>query len=176
MHSLIRRLCVAPLPGVPWRGRLSAGGVTVACTLGPAGVRRDKREGDGATPAGRFRLLRAYLRPGARGLRPASLPVQATRRDDLWCDAPGHALYNRAARAPLAAGHEAMWRADHVYDLVVVLDHNQRPRAQGRGSAIFFHLTREPPAPTAGCVAISAADMRRLLPRLGRGAVMLVRR
>ena len=176
MHSLVRRLCVAQAPGGTWSGRLSAGGVTMACTLGPAGVTHAKREGDGATPAGRFGLLSAFVRPGAQGLRPRLLPTRVTRRDDIWCDAPGHALYNRPARLPLRVSHENLWRADHVYDLVIVLDFNLRPRRQGRGSAIFFHLTRDRPAPTAGCVAISAADMRRLLPRLGRGAVMVVRR
>jgi L,D-peptidoglycan transpeptidase YkuD (ErfK/YbiS/YcfS/YnhG family) len=176
MHSLVRRLCVAQAPGGKARGRLSAGGVTIACRLGPAGVTHAKREGDGATPAGRFALLSAYMRPGARGLRPSSLPARVTRRDDICCDAPGHALYNRPARLPLRVSHENLWRADHVYDLVIVLDYNLRPRRQARGSAIFFHLTREIPAPTAGCVAISAADMRRLLPRLGRGVCMIIRR
>ena len=176
MHSLVHALCVAQTPGLRGRGRLSAGGVTIPCMLGPAGVRQDKREGDGATPAGRFALLFAYLRQGARGLRPRRLPARITRRDDLWCDAPGHALYNRPARPPLRVSHENLWRADGVYDVVIVLNYNLRPRRQGRGSAIFFHLARETPAPTAGCVAISAADMRRLLPRLSHKACMIIRR
>ena len=176
MHSLVRRLCVVQAPGGKWKGRLNAGGVTMPCTLGPAGVTQMKRESDGATPAGRFALLFAYLRPGARGLRPRRLPARTTRRDDLWCDAPGHGLYNRPARPPLRVSHEKLWRADGVYDVVIVLDYNLRPRRQGRGSAIFFHLAREIPAPTAGCVAISAADMRRLLPRLSHKACMIIRR
>ena len=67
-----------------------------------------------------------------------------------------------------------MWREDHLYDLTFVLDQNFSRRAKGRGSAIFFHLARPGLTPTAGCVAISAADMRKLAPRLGRGAVMAI--
>ena len=67
-----------------------------------------------------------------------------------------------------------MWREDHLYDLTFVLDQNFTRRAKGRGSAIFFHLARPELTPTAGCVAISAADMRKLAPRLAARAVMWI--
>jgi L,D-peptidoglycan transpeptidase YkuD (ErfK/YbiS/YcfS/YnhG family) len=67
-----------------------------------------------------------------------------------------------------------MWREDHLYDLVFVLDQNFSRRAKGRGSAIFFHLARVALTPTAGCVAISAADMRKLAPRLARHTIMVI--
>jgi L,D-peptidoglycan transpeptidase YkuD (ErfK/YbiS/YcfS/YnhG family) len=67
-----------------------------------------------------------------------------------------------------------MWRDDHLYDLTFVLDQNFLRRAKGRGSAIFFHLARPGFSPTAGCVAISAADMLKLAPRLARGAVIAI--
>lgn len=144
--------------------------------LGPAGVTFAKREGDGATPAGSFALLRAYYRAAASAMLPRGLARQPISRAAIWCDAVGHALYNRPGRLPFSPSHERLWRDDRVYDLAIVLDYNIRPRAQGRGSAIFFHLTRAPPAPTAGCVAISAAAMRRLAPRLGASATMTIRR
>jgi L,D-peptidoglycan transpeptidase YkuD (ErfK/YbiS/YcfS/YnhG family) len=160
--------------GPPGRGRLHAGGLALPCALGPAGVKRLKREGDGATPAGRFRLLDAYWRAD-RAPRPRLfLPLAAIRPGDLWCDDPGAALYNRPARAPLKAGCEQMRRADRLYDVVVTLDHNQRPRVRGLGSAIFFHIAREGFAPTQGCVAIAPEAMRRLLPRLSRRAVLVI--
>ena len=137
---------------------------------------RMKREGDGATPIGRFELHSMYRRNDGPASRYPSLGCRAIRPDDIWCDTPGHPLYNRRCRGHLSVSHENLWRNDHIYDVIVVLDYNMRPRVHGRGSAIFFHLTREPPAPTAGCVAISAAAMRRLLPRLRKGAVMLIRR
>jgi L,D-peptidoglycan transpeptidase YkuD (ErfK/YbiS/YcfS/YnhG family) len=60
-----------------------------------------------------------------------------------------------------------MWRADELYDYVVVLDHNQRPRVRGRGSAIFLHAARPGYPPTEGCIAVAKADMMKLLLRLG---------
>lgn len=160
--------------GRPGRGRLLVGDLALPCALGPAGVVRRKREGDGGTPAGRYRLLFGYYRAD-RGQRPrVALPIAPIRAGDLWCDDPGSALYNRPARAPLAAGHEDLRRDDRLYDVVLVTDHNQRPRRRGGGSAIFFHIARDGLPPTQGCVAIAPDAMRRLLPRLRRGATLVI--
>ena len=75
---------------------------------------------------------------------------------------------------PHPARHERLWRDDAVYDVIVELGYNDDPPVAGRGSAIFFHCAREGLAPTAGCVALRQADMRRLLPRLTRKTVMVV--
>jgi L,D-peptidoglycan transpeptidase YkuD (ErfK/YbiS/YcfS/YnhG family) len=56
-----------------------------------------------------------------------------------------------------------MWRADGLYDVVVVLDYNLQPRAMGRGSAIFLHCARDGYAPTEGCVAVERGELVRLL-------------
>jgi L,D-peptidoglycan transpeptidase YkuD (ErfK/YbiS/YcfS/YnhG family) len=77
-------------------------------------------------------------------------------------------------RLPYPASAEAMWRADHLYDLVVVLDHNQRPRIRGGGSAIFMHLARPGFAATEGCVALEPAALRRMLAWCGPGSVIEV--
>ena len=149
------------------RGLLLIDGRAIACALGPAGIRRDKREGDGGTPAGRYRLLGGFVRDGTwRGVA-RRLSLRRTRADDGWCDDVGHAAYNRRVTLPCAASHERLLRDDAVYDIVLVLDHNQRPRVRGRGSAIFIHLARPGFTPTAGCIALGAADMRRLAGRLG---------
>ena len=67
-----------------------------------------------------------------------------------------------------------MWREDALYDLTFVLDQNFSRRVQGRGSAIFFHIARPDLSPTAGCVAIPQAAMRRLAPRVARGATIFI--
>ncbi|MBK9081128.1 MAG: L,D-transpeptidase family protein [Rhizobiales bacterium] len=149
-------------------------GLTLPCALGPAGVRHGKREGDGATPAGRYRLLFGYFRADRTQRPNAALPLVAVRARDGWCDDPAHRLYNRPARLPLSASAETMRREDRLYDVVIVTDHNQRPRVRGRGSAIFFHIAREGFTPTQGCVAISPDAMRRLLPRLARSAEIVI--
>ncbi len=56
-----------------------------------------------------------------------------------------------------------MWREDGVYDLVVVLGHNDDPVVAGAGSAIFLHLARPDYSPTEGCVALARPDLERLL-------------
>lgn len=152
--------------GRPHEGRLMLGGLVIPCALGRAGIVIDKREGDGGTPAGRWRLERFYLRRPAR----LAVPWRLTRRDDLWCDDARSFLYNRPLRRPQKVSCEEMWRADGLYDVVGVMSHNLRPRVRGRGSAIFFHIADAALGPTAGCVALRAQEMRRLLPRLSRRA------
>ncbi|WP_183188753.1 L,D-transpeptidase family protein [Ancylobacter tetraedralis] len=159
-------LRVVARPGLPTRGWLFAGGPPMPVALGRTGIRRDKREGDGATPAGIWhpRELRYRADHGQRPL--TRIPARPTRREDGWCDDPTDGRYNRPVRLPFAPSHEDMWRADALYDLVIVLDHNERPRARRRGSAVFLHLAREGFEPTAGCIAFRRADLTRLLARL----------
>lgn len=164
----ISRLRVSQAAGSRANGWLTIGTLTIPCKLGPAGIVHRKVEGDGATPAGSFHLYRGFYRPDRLRRPRTAIPLQPQRPSDGWCDDRASGQYNRPVPHPSPASHEAMWRDDPIYDVVLILDHNHRPRVRGAGSAIFFHLTRTPPAPTAGCVAISAAAMRRLLPRLAR--------
>jgi L,D-peptidoglycan transpeptidase YkuD (ErfK/YbiS/YcfS/YnhG family) len=177
--GLLKTLAVrraARLPGEQGpRGHVKAGGVTLICALGRAGVTRMKREGDKATPAGRMALVQGYFRAD-RGLRPfCRIRLDALPPDLGWCDDAGSPLYNRPHAIPARAGHEAMWRPDGLYDIVFVLDYNLHPRRAGRGSAIFLHCAKPGFKPTLGCVALRPDDLRRLLPRLGRKVTLVVR-
>ncbi len=172
MSQRLSLLRVRPLAATRARGWLTAGPLRIQCALGPAGVVRIKREGDGGTPAGRFALLWGYYRPDRTRPRAAGISLKPMRRDQGWCEDPMSPRYNRPVRLPAVDCTDRMWRNDHLYDLTFVLDQNFSRRAKGRGSAIFFHLARPGLTPTAGCVAISPSDMRRLAPRLARGAVM----
>jgi L,D-peptidoglycan transpeptidase YkuD (ErfK/YbiS/YcfS/YnhG family) len=174
MPARLSLLRVRPSVGDRARGWLTAGPFRIACALGPAGIARLKREGDGATPAGRFRILWGYYRPDRKRPDAGAIPLRAMRRDDGWCERPESPNYNRPVRLPAPDATDRMWRADPLYDLAFVLDQNFTRRAKGRGSAIFFHLARPGLTPTAGCVAISASDMRRLAPRLGARATMAI--
>ncbi|WOI53218.1 L,D-transpeptidase [Parvularcula sp. LCG005] len=159
---------------------LSAGPYTIPAKLGRAGLvpeGAEKKEGDGATPQGRFALRQVYYRPDRMPRPRTDLTVMPLKPDDLWCDDPAHVLYNRPVSTPFAASHEDMWREDRCYDIVIVLDQNLTRPVPGAGSAIFFHLTTNDhqPGPTEGCVAIAPTDMMRLLPHLSRGVVMEIR-
>jgi L,D-peptidoglycan transpeptidase YkuD (ErfK/YbiS/YcfS/YnhG family) len=156
-------------------GRFHAGGTVLSCAVGRAGISHAKREGDHATPAGTFRLLGGLFRRD-RVLRQAwALPIAELKRSHGWCDDPASPSYNRQVALPCRASHEKLWRDDRLYDLVVVIGYNVYPRCKFRGSAIFLHCARPDFAPTEGCVALSYSDLRRLLPRLSRRAVLTVR-
>ena len=144
-------------------GRFELAGQVLRAALGRGGVRADKREGDGATPAGLLTLRRVLYRAD-RGQRPdCAVPAEPLAPDDGWCDDPAHPDYNRRIRLPHPARHEALWRADALYDLIGVLGWNDSPPVPGRGSAIFLHVARDDLAPTDGCVALPAPVLRRVL-------------
>lgn len=140
--------------------------------IGRGGLARAKREGDGATPVGRLRIVGLLWRPD-RLPRPARWAKPIGPRD-LWCDAPEHPAYNQPVRAPFAASHEKMRRADPLYDIVMVTDWNHPKAAPGRGSAIFVHQRRHLGFPTAGCIALRRADLIRLARLIRPGDEILV--
>ena len=142
--------------------------------LGRAGIRANKREGDGATPRGSFRLKRLWWRAD-RLPRPATfLPVRRIREDDAWSEDPADRRYNRPVRRATGEPGDRLKRTDHLYDLIIEIDHNDRPRVAGRGSAVFIHIARDKFLPTAGCVALEAKTLRRLLARLGPRTKIIV--
>lgn len=136
------------------------------CALGSGGVQRTKREGDGATPIGSFSLRQVFYRPDRLPQPASGLPIRALTPDDGWCDDPGHSDYNRLVRLPFGASHEFMWREDNLYDVVVVIGHNDDPPEPGLGSAIFIHRATADLAPTEGCVALARESLIDLLPSL----------
>ncbi len=151
---------------------LWARGRVLPCSIGRSGLTSTKREGDGATPLGRHRIVGLLYRPD-RTARPAAW-AQPILPGDLWCDASGHPAYNHATRAPLAASHEAMRRPDPLYDIVLVTDWNWPDARPGAGSAIFLHQWRRPGFPTAGCIAMARRDLAWLASVLRPGEELLV--
>jgi L,D-peptidoglycan transpeptidase YkuD (ErfK/YbiS/YcfS/YnhG family) len=140
-------------------GLLIGAGQRFRAALGRSGITTQKHEGDGATPAGLLRLVRVLYR--ADRVKPPACPVplEPIGPQDGWCDDAADAAYNKPVRLPCPASHEALWREDHVYDVIGVLDWNLDPIVTGRGSAIFFHVAPPDYAPTAGCVALSLPDV-----------------
>lgn len=162
-------IIVRPDGRIDWHND-SADGV-----LGRGGVRIDKREGDGATPAGRFPLRQAWWRADRVARPDTALPCQMVGVDDGWCDDPADPAYNCRVKLPYPARHERLWRDDHIYDLLMVIGHNDDPVVAGAGSAVFVHLTRPTRAATDGCVALDEPDLRRLLAVARPGDFLVVR-
>jgi len=163
----LRDIAVRARPGRRSQGLLQAGPLVVPVALGRAGIRANKREGDGATPRGRFRPLRLWWRPD-RMLRPRTLvPARPITRTVAWSEDPSDRNYNRPVTRSANEPGDRLWRSDALYDLFIEIDHNVRPRIAGRGSAVFIHVARPGLAPTAGCVALRLQDLWRLSQRLG---------
>lgn len=167
-------LAVRRLSASSRRGILELGQLRWPCALGRSGISARKREGDGATPRGRYHIIRAYYRPDKFLRLCCTLPQHPIRPHDGWCDAPDDPNYNRKIRLPYAASAERLWRPDGLYDAVLVIDHNSSPRARGRGSAIFLHVARANYGPTEGCVALARRDLRLLMSRLPKGTKLLI--
>ena len=168
MHKrTLSRLIVRRRAGDPRQGWLRAGLRTLPVALGRGGVKANKREGDGATPRGTFRLKRLWWRAERHARPPTLLPARRIRQDDGWCEDPADRRYNQPVKLAPASNADRLARADDLYDFIIELDHNTRPRIKGRGSAVFIHAAREGFAPTAGCVALDRKTLRRLLASLG---------
>jgi L,D-peptidoglycan transpeptidase YkuD (ErfK/YbiS/YcfS/YnhG family) len=150
------------------------GPLRLPCALGRGGVTWLKREGDGATPVGRYPLEELIVRrdrlPGPR----TCVPARAMRPTDAWEEEPRSGRYNRLVHRHAAAAGDRLWREDRLYDVVGVLGWNRRERASYRGSAIFLHLCRPDGGPTAGCIALEPRDLKLLLARCGGRPVFLV--
>jgi L,D-peptidoglycan transpeptidase YkuD (ErfK/YbiS/YcfS/YnhG family) len=158
---------VKPAAGNPRRGWLTAGQLTIPVALGRGGILANKREGDGGTPRGSFRPRQLWWR-GDRHSRPQTfLPARSIGDTDAWCEDPGDRHYNQWIRRGEGEGGDRLKRADQLYDFIIEIDHNTRPRIAGRGSAVFLHLARDNFGPTAGCVSMTKAAMLQLLRRLG---------
>lgn len=170
----VRKIVVRSTNPRSQQGRLTCGNLVVRCALGRGGILALKREGDGATPRGQFRLESARYRSDRLRCPRTAVPLSITRTDDGWCDAANDPNYNRAVTHPYPASAEKLWRTDGLYDVFVVLDYNRRPRRRGRGSAIFLHVAGEGLAPTEGCVALARRDLLKLLPLVNRNTRLVV--
>lgn len=142
----------------------------IPCAIGRGGVPVHKVEGDSGTPAGTLPLRRVLYRADRIAVPATRLPRAPIGPDDGWCDDSNDMSYNRPVRLPHPGRHERLWREDGLYDLLAVLGWNDAPVVPGRGSAIFLHVARADLAPTEGCVAVSLAELRRLLAQ-GLGGV-----
>lgn len=141
--------------GARFRGR------RFPCAVGRGGITETKREGDGATPAGVWRLAFGGYRADRITPPETVLPLVPIGPADIWSDDPADPAYNHwlhARNHPF--GHERLRRGDPLYDLVLVSDWNWPDARPGAGSAIFVHAWRRPRYPTAGCIGFRPDHLR----------------
>jgi L,D-peptidoglycan transpeptidase YkuD (ErfK/YbiS/YcfS/YnhG family) len=149
----------------------------IPCLIGKSGVvaAEAKKEGDGATPMGRWPIRSLLLRHDRVAL-PArlGLPWRWLRLDDGWSDDTNDPAYNRPVLHPHNFSAERLWRDDNAYDVIVTLGHNDAPPLPGAGSAIFLHCTAAKDH-TEGCVAIGKDSLLELLEKLVPGDGLIIR-
>lgn len=167
-NSPQRKIFVKSLSPTRTRGWIFFYGLTFPCALGRSGQKVLKREGDGATPMGSFCFEWALYRQDQISMPRTKLPIKPIKLRDGWCDASGDRNYNRQIQHPYPSSAEKLWRKDHLYDVVVVLSYNRRPRVQGCGSAIFMHLAHPDYPPTEGCIALKRSHLLFLLQKIDR--------
>ncbi len=122
----------------------------------------EKREGDGRTPSGLYRLGTVF---GYAESVATKMPYRRAGADDLWVDDIHAADYNRWVKRSetRAASFEKMRRDDDLYKYGVVIEYNTDPIVKGHGSAIFMHVWAGAGSTTAGCVAVSEEDILGIL-------------
>jgi L,D-peptidoglycan transpeptidase YkuD (ErfK/YbiS/YcfS/YnhG family) len=165
-RTSLRVVRIRPRTGRPSQGWLFAGAKTLRVALGRTGIKADKREGDGGTPAGRFHPVRLWWRADRLPRPRTLLPTRRIAPGDAWCENPADRRYNRAFRRSANEPGDRLRRNDDLYDIIVEIDHNTRPRVAGRGSAVFLHVARPGYAPTAGCAALKRNDLLTLVSKL----------
>jgi L,D-peptidoglycan transpeptidase YkuD (ErfK/YbiS/YcfS/YnhG family) len=133
------------------------------CSLGVNGIKNKKKEGDGITPKGVFKLKKIYYRKDkVKNIVTKFKKIKITK-DMGWCDDPNSKFYNKLIRLPSKFGHEKLYRKDDIYNLIIVLDYNMNPVTKNKGSAIFIHLAKKNYKPTQGCMGLKQNDLIKLI-------------
>ena len=134
----------------------------VKCAVGKRGIKIKKREGDLITPKGKYKVMYIFFRKDRISNLKTIIPKLSINKNMGWCNDPKSKKYNKLIRFPYKYSAEKLYRADNIYDLILVLNYNNNPVIKNKGSAIFIHLTRNYKK-RKGCVAIKEKDMLILL-------------
>jgi L,D-peptidoglycan transpeptidase YkuD (ErfK/YbiS/YcfS/YnhG family) len=133
--------------------------------LGRNGLSSNRREGDGTTPTGTYRIGRTMYgndpNPGVR------FAYRRLRCGDWWDEDPSSPTYNSfqhvpcGTRPPFGGASEGMWQQPRPYPFLAVIEYNMRPVVPGLGSGIFLHA--QTGGPTIGCVSLRKEELRAVL-------------
>jgi L,D-peptidoglycan transpeptidase YkuD (ErfK/YbiS/YcfS/YnhG family) len=142
-----------------------AAGGPYAARVGSNGLRENRREGDGTTPTGTFRLG-----PVMYGIAPnpgVRYPYRRLRCGDWWVEDPRSPFYNTFRHVPCGqtppfrTTTPDMSKETKAFPHLAVVEFNMRPVVPGRGSGIFLHA--QTGGPTAGCISLRRAELVQVL-------------
>ena len=129
--------------------------------IGKSGIKKNKNEGDNATPKGIFSLGKLYYRPDRIKKINTNLSCKKIKKDMGWCNDPKNKKYNKEVNRKKIKKSEKLFRKDYKYNAFIVINYNSQPVIKNKGSAIFLHLTKKYKS-TAGCIAIKQNDFLKL--------------
>ena len=129
------------------------------CVLGKLGIKKNKKEGDKATPRGIFNLGKLYYRADRIKKIDTHLKSKVIKKNMGWCNDPNDRKYNNEYYLNFKKKGEKLFRKDRKYDAFIPINYNTSPVIPHKGSVIFLHLTRNY-KPTAGCIAINFKDFQ----------------
>ena len=132
------------------------------CCIGKSGTKKSKIEGDNSTPKGIFTLGTLYYRKDRVKKPVTNLKTKVIKSNLGWCNDPKSKFYNKEINIKNKFRHEKLYRRDHKYDYLIVINYNTKKTIAYRGSAIFIHLTKNY-YPTTGCIALKKKDFLILL-------------
>jgi L,D-peptidoglycan transpeptidase YkuD (ErfK/YbiS/YcfS/YnhG family) len=144
------------------------------CSLGKAGIKKKIKEGDNITPKGKFKILKIYYRSDRIKKFSTNIKIIKIKKNMGWCDDPKSSLYNKEVKLPFNFSHEKLYRKDHLYDLILVLNYNINPIKKNKGSAIFFHIANKSYKKTKGCVALKKFDLINLISKIKKNTTIKI--
>ncbi len=141
------------------------------CSIGKAGIKKNKIEGDKSTPFGTFTIGDLYFRKDRNIKIETNLKKRIIKRNMGWCNDSRSRNYNKLIkiRKKTKTSYEKIYRKDYKYDLMIPIHYNYFKTKKNKGSAIFLHLTKNY-KPTSGCLALVKKDFLILLKVISRNS------
>lgn len=127
-----------------------------------------KKEGDGKSPAGIFKLEQIFGFPPKNEIGNLKLPYIHVTELMECIDDVNSKYYNQIIQRDHADNvdwhsSEKMLDIGPIYKYGVVVSHNNHPIINGEGSCIFLHIWRGPSRPTIGCTAMNIEAMKSII-------------
>ena len=144
------------------------------CALGKAGIGKKKREGDNITPIGTFKIVKIYYRGDRIKKLSSKFTLTEITKDMGWCDDSKSKKYNQLIKLPTKYSYENLYRRNNIYDLILVLNYNMKPRIKNKGSAIFIHVAKKNYKKTAGCIALKKSDLIYLVKEITKNTKVII--
>ena len=138
----------------------------VKCALGKRGVGLKKKEGDLITPTGQYKIKYILYRKDRIKKIQSKIRKIIINKNMGWCDDARSKKYNKLVNLPFSDRYEKLFKKENIYDIILVLNYNMNPIKKNKGSAIFIHIAKKNNKKTEGCVAISKAQLLKILKRI----------